>query len=82
MRLEDDIGSGDEEDNFDRRASPSVSVNPLSAKPRSAGDGESDDAEIREALETERDDSGSSGYSPFVQVGTKKVRGSCLTNST
>lgn len=40
----------------------------------SDGGGNDDDADIREALETEGEETGSSHHSPFVQVGTKKVR--------
>eukprot|EP00904_Undaria_pinnatifida_P001324 jgi/Undpi1/11192/HiC_scaffold_30.g13490.m1 len=63
MRSGGDTGGGDEED-LDRGASSS-----------DAGDGESDDAEIREALETESvgENSGPPRHSKFVQIGAKKV---------
>lgn len=48
------------------------------ALPNGSG-GDSDDAEIREVLETEGEESASSCHSPFVQVGTKKVRATLLS---
>lgn len=74
MRLGGDTGAGDEDD-LDGGASAGVQVQPLSAQGRDAGDGETDDDEIREALETETEggDSGSSRHSQFVQIGTEKV---------
>lgn len=79
MRSGGDTGGGDEED-LDRGASSSVETQSLSAEGQDAGDGESDDAEIREALETESvgENSGPPRHSKFVQIGAKKVRSNLL----
>lgn len=67
VRVEDVSDARDEEeDDLGQGALPSD------------GGGDSDDAEIREALETEGEESGSSRHSPFVQVGTKKVRSTVI----
>ena len=67
VRAEDGTDACDEEEGVvGQAASPSD------------GGGDSDNAELREVLDTEGEESSSSTHSPFVQVGAKKVRGTFL----
>lgn len=74
LRKGDDNGAGDDGEGSLEEGSPTtVADDPLPDSHTDAGE-ESDDDVIREVLDTEGEDSGASRYSPYVEIGNKKVR--------